>query len=281
VPELPDVEILRRYVEATSLGRRVEHAHVFDEAMLSGATRQKLASALVGSRLEAARRHGKFLGIACSRNGWLVLHFGMTGSLRAGDSDDFPDNAALGLELADGSNLAYTTRRRIGEISVTDDFDRFSEERELGPDALALDEDGFVELVRSRCGAIKSLLMNQSAIAGIGNVYADEVLFGARIRPSRKARARSEREAPFVLEVRTVSEEALRARCRARDRLREPQRRIDEELEIDVVFAAAGHLRECSYDYELSLEKPDTPAGPGLESETERKQELTVELAED
>jgi len=101
---------------------------------------------------------------------------------------------------------------------------------------------------------------------------ADGVLF---------LRAGAGGEAPFVLEVRTVSEEELRARCRARDRLREPQRRIDEELEIDVVFAAAGHLRECSYDYELSLEKPDTPAGPGLESETERKQELTVELAED
>ncbi len=188
MPELPDVEVFRRYVDATSLRRRVEHARVVDEGILEGATRQGASAALVGEPLEGTARHGKLLGVASASGRWLVLHFGMTGLVRAWEGDgEAPEHTALVLELAGGRRLAYTNRRRLGRISVAEDSGAFVEAQGLGPDAMSVDAESFAGLVRGRGGTIKSLLMNQGAIAGVGNVYVDEALFHAGIHPDRSA----------------------------------------------------------------------------------------------
>ncbi len=186
MPELPDVEIYRRRLDANSLHKAVDHTHVHDESLLEGASRQKIAQALIGRPLDSTRRHGKYLGAHAAQGGWLLLHFGMTGDLLA-SSDGAPEHTALRLDFDDGSHLDFINRRRLGKIAWTDDFDDFLEREGLGPDAMSLELDAFRQMLDGRRGSIKSLLMNQSAVAGLGNVYTDETLFHAGVRPDRTA----------------------------------------------------------------------------------------------
>jgi formamidopyrimidine-DNA glycosylase len=188
MPELPDVELFKRSLDRTLLHRRIEHARVLDTTLLDGVSRQKLAGALVGRRLDRTRRLGKFLGARAQDHGWLVLHFGMTGELRAWRRRrDPPAFTALLLQFQGGAGLACTSRRRLGRITFVRDLARFREREHLGPDARAVGQDEFAGRVRKRHARIKTVLMDQKALAGLGNVYADEILFHSRVRPERRA----------------------------------------------------------------------------------------------
>ena len=178
MPELPDVETFRRHIEKTSLDREITKTTVNDERVLRDATSQLIQRRLKGNRLEAAQRHGKHLFVKISADGYLTLHFGMTGFpqfVPAGEQP--PEHARVVLHFADGAALAYVCSRMFGRVSLTDDLERFLEEHDLGSDASALKQAAFCDLIRSKESTLKSALMDQSAIAGIGNVYSDEVLF--------------------------------------------------------------------------------------------------------
>lgn len=186
MPELPDVEVFKEVVDATSLHQAIAHTHVRDESLLSGTSRQKLARAMSGRRLESTRRHGKHLGVQVDESGWLLLHFGMTGAVESyRDPGAEPEYSALVIDFEGGAHLAFTSRRRFGKIAWTEDFDAFIESEQLGPDAFGMDLADFRALIRASRGGIKSLLMSQDRIAGLGNVYSDEALFRARIAPER------------------------------------------------------------------------------------------------
>jgi formamidopyrimidine-DNA glycosylase len=120
----------------------------------------------------------------------LVIHFGMTGFLKYFKNEEKePPHDRLLISFANGYHLAYDSQRKLGQMTLVEDFDRFIEEKGLGPHALApqLDFDAFKKIAAGRRGSIKSLLMNQAVIAGIGNIYADEILFQARIHPKSPA----------------------------------------------------------------------------------------------
>lgn len=192
MPELPDVEVLRRYVDSTSLHRRIDDLLV--RSQLVEGSPQTIRRHLRGSTLEKTRRHGKHLFVRSSREEWLRLHFGMTGSLRSYSDGDASPYTELRLDFEDGSHLAYLSRRKLGAIAWVGAVDTFIEQHRLGPDPLA-DEVGkeeFAELVGSRKGSIKSTLMNQEVLAGLGNVYVDEVLFQAGIHPASETVALGE-----------------------------------------------------------------------------------------
>jgi len=184
MPELPDVETFKRYLDATALHERIEHVTLTSEKILHGITRQKLAAALTGHALSRTHRHGKHLFAEVDDGPWLMLHFGMTGYLAYFKRlDDDPAHDRLRLDFDNGYHLAFVNQRLFGEVGVVDDPEAFAAEQGLGPDALALDEDAFRALLADRRGQIKSALMDQSLIAGIGNVYSDEMLFQAGIHP--------------------------------------------------------------------------------------------------
>jgi formamidopyrimidine-DNA glycosylase len=184
MPELPDVETFKRYLDATALHKRIAHVTLSSEKILHGVTRQKLAAALTGHALSRSHRHGKHLFAELDDGPWLMLHFGMTGFLAYFKHlDDDPAHDRLRLDFDDGYHLAFVNQRLFGEVGIVDDPAAFVGEQGLGPDALALDEDGFRALLADRRGQIKSALMDQSLIAGLGNVYADEMLFQAGIHP--------------------------------------------------------------------------------------------------
>lgn len=184
MPELPDVEVSRRYMEATSLHQTIKEVEVKSPNMLGNVTAQQLRQRLIDSRFDSTRRHGKHLLARLDQGRWLTLHFGMTGYLDYFRhlTEERPHDRLL-ISFANGFHLAYVCQRMLGGVGLAEDIRELVTERNLGPDALEVDFRVFLELVGEKRGAIKSALLDQHLIAGIGNIYADEILFQAGLRP--------------------------------------------------------------------------------------------------
>jgi formamidopyrimidine-DNA glycosylase len=189
MPELPDVELFRRYVDKTCKGRVLRQVAVHDPRLLSGISSDAFAARLEGARIEDSRRHGKHLLIRASPAGWIAMHFGMTGALRHWEGAAVePPYTRIRFDFADGHHLAYVNLRRLGAIGFAADADAFVAAERLGPDALdpQFDIAAFERALSERRRDIKSLLMDQTVIAGIGNIYSDEILFQARLHPKTR-----------------------------------------------------------------------------------------------
>jgi formamidopyrimidine-DNA glycosylase len=188
MPELPDVEVFRRRLVG-ALDKRIDAVAVQNRRVLAGLAPGRLQADLAGHRFRAARRHGKHLFAQIDAGPWLAMHFGMTGEIKYFTGDDpTPDFDRLRIDFVNGAHLAYYDPRLLGRLRLIDDPDRFIADKPLGPDALDPDFDyrGFTAVLDgARCG-IKALLMDQTTIAGIGNIYSDEILFQARIHPQTK-----------------------------------------------------------------------------------------------
>jgi len=211
MPELPDVEVFGQRVRTHGLDRRIRTVDVRDADRLRGVTTRELEKALGGRAFTAVHRHGKVLFVQIGEGGpYLVIHFGMTGLVAFyEDPADEPKHARLVLGFEDGGWFAFDNQRRFGWLELTDDFDAYLRTESIGPDALAFDVADLRGLLGRKRGMIKPALMDQSKIAGIGNVYSDEILFQARVRPDRQAAALCAREVEAVHErVRAVLREA-------------------------------------------------------------------------
>lgn len=185
MPELPDVEVMKRQVDATALGRRVARVHVLVPTLLKGTTAQALGQHLKGRSFQHTHRHGKFLFLHAEDDGWLLMHFGMSGSLAFGTwGNEPPDYTCLNVAFEDDTNLAYVAPRKLGRLGWTADPKQFAEASSLGPDAAGISLHALRDSATGRKGNVKSWLMNQAALAGIGNIYSDEILFQAGIHPA-------------------------------------------------------------------------------------------------
>lgn len=219
MPELPDVQIHKEYVDATSLHQRIEHLFLSPGGLLRDVSPSTIRRRLEGRALTGTRRHGKHLFARIHDDGWLRLHFGMTGrpayyQTGAPGGPD-PEHTRLRLDFAGGGHLAYINVRRLGEIGLVEDPDRFVEDEGLGPDALdpAFDPDALAAVLDGGRGTVKSALMDQHRLAGIGNVYADEILFQAGIHPETRAGAlERDRVDALYRQIRRVLEAAVDAR---------------------------------------------------------------------
>lgn len=198
MPELPDVETMRRYLQATSLHQQID-AVLFqdadyllsDDPNLEPGVIRRLKKELTGRCFASTHRHGKWLFAALTggEERFLVLHFGMTGGLKYfRDMADEPEYDRMRLDFVNGYHLAYVSMRKLGAIRLASDIEAFIEDRDLGPDVLdaEFDFETFREITTNRRTMVKALLMDQRALAGLGNVYADEILFQAGIHPRVK-----------------------------------------------------------------------------------------------
>lgn len=184
MPELPDVEVFKRYVDATSLHQKIESVEVRERRILGSVSARKLRSALEGRRFESTRRHGKNLFVGLDDGGWVLMHFGMTGSLKYyKDADDEPTHARVLISFGNVFHLAFDDQRLFGKVDLLENPEDFVREKELGPDPLELDAPSFRERLEGRRGGVKAALMDQKVVAGIGNIYSDEILFQARLHP--------------------------------------------------------------------------------------------------
>jgi formamidopyrimidine-DNA glycosylase len=185
MPELPDVETFKRYLDTTSLRQRIDDVDVRNAYILKEISARELARRLKGRRLESSRRHGKHLFVRADEDLWLRLHFGMTGSLQYfKKAEQVPAHTRVLFIFTNNHGLAFDDQRMFGEIGLLKDVDGFLKKREIGADALKISLAQFKEILGNHRGAVKSILLNQKLIAGIGNIYADEILFRTRMYPA-------------------------------------------------------------------------------------------------
>ena len=195
MPELPEVETFKRYLDGTSLHQRIIGLEVRDAYVLKRVSAHELTHRLKGRRFENSHRHGKHLFVRAGDELWLRLHFGMTGSLEYFKYDEVtPKTARVIFRFADNCQLAFDDQRKFGEIELIEDVGEFLQTRGLGPDALGIGLSQFKAIVGKHRGAVKAILLNQRLIAGIGNLYADEILFHARMHPATLAARLSDKD---------------------------------------------------------------------------------------
>jgi formamidopyrimidine-DNA glycosylase len=185
MPELPDVEVIRRRFAKRTLQRQINAVDVPAPRILAGVSARAFRARLVGHRFREARRHGKRLYCGFDCGGWVSMHFGLTGGLQFFRDDETPPFARAVIEFVHGERVAYVNRRMIGRIEWVDDMAADIRAKKLGPDALdpRFSFARFERVLAGRRGSIKSILMDQNVIAGIGNAYSDEILFQSRLHP--------------------------------------------------------------------------------------------------
>ena len=157
MPELPDVEVFKRYLDATALHKTITAVKVKSARILEGVSPQRLQEKLRQQQFHSTHRHGKHLLVALDQGPWLTLHFGMTGFLKYFKRmDKDPEHDRLLVSFDNGYHLAYVCQRKLGNVGLTDDVDSFVKKKQLGPDALSLDLDGFRRALQGKRGTIKS-----------------------------------------------------------------------------------------------------------------------------
>ncbi|MFW5821570.1 MAG: DNA-formamidopyrimidine glycosylase family protein, partial [Bacteroidota bacterium] len=136
-------------------------------------------------KINSTLRRGKYCFMEIKELNWLVLHFGMTGTVSYYEEDDDElEYAAFTFHLKKG-HLSVISKRKLGKIEVCDSPEDFAKENKIGKDALELSQDEFLELLAKKRGGIKSALMDQSLLSGIGNIYSDEILFQSHLHPKK------------------------------------------------------------------------------------------------
>jgi formamidopyrimidine-DNA glycosylase len=194
VPELPDVEHYRRFLADHAVRAVVQRVIVTDPGILRNADAATLDEALRGHRFEEPERRGKWL-IAWTSGPAVLLHFGMTGDLLWADNEVGRHRHDRVIFELDRGELRYRNMRKLGGLWLAhgpEDAQRILSR--LGPDALKLDRRAFGELLDRRRGGVKAALMDQSLLAGVGNLLADEALWRARIHPALRVQELSEEE---------------------------------------------------------------------------------------
>jgi formamidopyrimidine-DNA glycosylase len=183
VPELPDVEGFRRVLARHAVGKRIEAVDVLDRAMVKGTTAPALAGALAGGRFGEPRRHGKWV-IAPVDGVEVLMHFGMTGLLEWGEPGEQRHRHDRVVFVCEDGELRYRNMRKFGSVRLArDERERERGTGRLGPDAHGLGHEEFEALLARRRGSIKAALMDQTLLAGVGNLLADEILWRAGVNP--------------------------------------------------------------------------------------------------
>jgi formamidopyrimidine-DNA glycosylase len=183
MPELPEITVLARQMKNELVGKTFTSIEVLQPKCLN-VPEDAFVEALTGARLLDVTHRGKWIFVETTQ-GWLLLSLGMGGEILLTTRDALPEKYRLVFDFDDGTCLAVNFWW-FGYAHFAADLADHSPTAQLGPNALDLTLDQFRELLRGRRGGIKSFLLNQRRIAGIGNVYVQDPLFKARIHPLRK-----------------------------------------------------------------------------------------------
>jgi formamidopyrimidine-DNA glycosylase len=196
MPEIPEVEAFKFYIIETSLKKKIIDITAHDKNLVQY-TFKDFKKELIGHQFTSPSRRGKYLIIPItSSQKKLIMHFGLTGSLAYKKSvDDTVPFSKVTFVFDDNSALHWINKRKFGKLWLIDNVNDVKRIKNLGPDALQISESKFVEMVVQKSDKnIKSLLMDQQLIAGIGNEYSDEILFQAGIDPRKTAHELSNAE---------------------------------------------------------------------------------------
>ncbi len=207
MPELPEVETVRSELEQLLRGRTLASVEILDERLTRPVSPAQLAARLVGERVAAVERRGKYLLLRFASRRALLVHLRMTGGFSSGS----PSHVRAVVRLDDGSGVVFRDVRRFGTwlLLGPDEVDPYLDERlsvePLGP---RFTTRRLGQALAGRRAPVKAVLLDQRVVAGLGNIYADEALWRARIDPRRPAR---ELEPEEVARLRRAVRAALRA----------------------------------------------------------------------
>ena len=221
--ELPEVEVMRRDLEKDVVGRRVKAAEVKSSknamrAIRRHKTRKEFTSRLVGHKIQKVERRGKYLLVTLDGGEVLVVHFGMSGQFQRGTGRvPIPPHTHVVITFQQGGDLRFIDPRTFGELFVTsaDELGKVKELQHLAIDPLdqVFTWPTFQYLLAQRGAKMKQLLMDQKFISGLGNIYSDEVLFGAGLRYDRLSDTLTSQEVRRLYRaIQETLQEAIKAR---------------------------------------------------------------------
>jgi formamidopyrimidine-DNA glycosylase len=223
MPELPEVEVIRRDLEKEVTGRRIRSAEVRNtknamRIIRRHSRRLQFEEVLAGAGISGVDRRGKYL-LFYLDNGWiLVAHLGMSGQLLiCEESEQMANHTHVVLDFVEDGQLRYVDPRSFGEMFVTpaSEFGEIKELQKLGIDPLeqTLTWQFFSESLMKRKSKLKSLLMDQAFVCGIGNIYSDEILYAAGLRYDRTSETLAPSEVRRLYRaIQEVLQESIRNR---------------------------------------------------------------------
>jgi len=215
MPELPEVETIKRELDKAVLGKKIIDVIVKKPKVIKEPSKDKFVKGLKKATLKKILRKGKGLIFELSNGKFLVVHLRMTGQLV------YPGKAAqsrVSFKLSNGKLLDYNDRRILGELRLVDNWQDMKFFRELGPEIYGLTPNKFSQMLAGKTTKIKPLLMDQTFICGVGNLYAAEALFRSHILPTRAAKSLSNKEKQALFkEIKDTLNEAIKAKGSSMD----------------------------------------------------------------
>lgn len=218
MPELPEVETVRRTLEPCCQGEKIVELHLLHPDVLLGGSLAEVKKAILGKKILGISRQGKYLIVNLEENLHLVLHLRMTGRFVLAEAEDpIVKHTHVIFKLSNGKELRFIDIRRFGRVELvrTENLTQVSGLRTLGPEPLSeeFNLEYFKAGLKKANRNIKALILDQTFIAGLGNIYADEALFQAKINPSRLAKDIKETEAAHLHNaIKSVIAKAIEAR---------------------------------------------------------------------
>ncbi|MEQ8909930.1 MAG: DNA-formamidopyrimidine glycosylase family protein [Vicingaceae bacterium] len=187
MPELPEVEAYRLYVEEALFESPIQKVELLREKVMKSDWKN-FQTATQGQGFISTKRIGKYLFMELDSHQWVLFHFGMTGKPEFYQNEEVkPKHSRLIIHFESGLKLAFVCMRLFGRVELVESIEQYQTDHQLGVDALEVSEADFIDYVSASKAAVKTVLLHQKAFAGVGNWIADEVLFQAGIHPEEKA----------------------------------------------------------------------------------------------
>jgi len=238
MPELPEVETVRRELRERILGKTIEKVFVNAPRLLRGISRESFSAQVPGSSITDVKRAGKMLILELSGGKAITVHLKMTGQLV------YPGNGSasrIRFLLSGGEYLDFNDRRLFAEIGLSGDWRNIAFVKSLGPEPFDITPARFHEMLSGRKIKIKPLLLDQTFVAGIGNLYAAEALFRAGIHPARQAGSLSPEESAKLLKAITATlKEAIKHKGSSMDQYVRPSGERGDYVKFHKVYGREG-----------------------------------------
>ncbi len=187
MPELPEVETFKRYFDKAALQQKILEVEVHDDKIIRNVSGAKFRNLCRGRTFKDSKRIGKYLFGQMDNQEWIQFHFGMTGDILLYNEDELPPrHERFHFQFSDGLRLGFDCPRKFARIVHITSLPEYIIDTKLGVDALEMKLDDFLNLAQGKKSTIKGFLLNQKIIAGIGNLYADEVCYQTKVHPGSK-----------------------------------------------------------------------------------------------
>lgn len=195
MPELPEVNTFQKYFDGTSLHQCIESVEVHDDKIIRNVSGEEFIDRMTGRTFLSSYRRGKYLFARMDNEEHLLLHFGMTGDLNYySEPEERTRHERFVFHFDNGQHLGFDCPRKFAKIRYIEDLAGYISTIKLGEDALVITEQDFLDQTEGKTATIKGFLLNQNHLAGVGNLYADEICYQTGIHPASRVNKLSQKQ---------------------------------------------------------------------------------------